>query len=253
MARMTGFVFQDEYLAKLRKLTNEELGKLVRAVAAYHLSGEEPELDGLGGLAFDFIRQDVDRIEEQYRTKCETNRRNRLGADRERPDSTAAGKKERPLTDVPKDKEKEKDKDKVHRNDDDHDPPHGGTRDLSPEGGDALTDKARAALNGLTDTHEAALRAYREELGDELVSYAIDRTVANGAKGWGYTETILKDYARQGFRTVGEAQAADERFKARRISARDRPRKTVLAQQYEQREYREEEMQEVLGVDEMFK
>ena len=79
MARMTGFVFQDEYLDRLKRLSDEELGRLLRALAGYHITGDAPELNGVEGLAFDFIRQDVDRIEEQYRLKCETNRRNRRG------------------------------------------------------------------------------------------------------------------------------------------------------------------------------
>ena len=99
MARMTGFVFQDEYLSRLHRLTDEELGRLVRALAAYHISGETPELGGAEGMAFDFIRPDIDRIEEQYRAKCETNRRNRLSSD-----GANAGdrnEKGRPSTTVP--------------------------------------------------------------------------------------------------------------------------------------------------------
>lgn len=249
MARMTGFVFQDEYLAKLRKLTDEELGRLVRAVALYHMSGEEPELDGAVALACDFIRADVDRIEEQYRLKCETNRRNRLGNEEKAPAASNAVKKGRPSTIVHEDKVKEKDKEKAESCDDDH---HPDTAEPSAENGDALLRKAHCAFSGLTDTHEAALRSYREKLGDELVNYAIDRTVANGAKGWAYTETILDDYLRRGFHTVREAQDADDRYKASHIRPRDRPGKTVPAQQYKQREYREAEMQEILGVRSLY-
>ena len=107
--------------------------------------------------------------------------------------------------------------------------------------------QARQALSGLTATHERALQAYRDSLGDALVSYAIDRTVANGAKGWGYTEAILQDYARQGFRTVEEAQAADARHKS------GRGPRLLRAQDYAQREYREDEMREILGVHDLFR
>ena len=40
--------------------------------------GRYVALDGVQDPAFDFIRQDVDRIGAQYRAKCETNRRHRL-------------------------------------------------------------------------------------------------------------------------------------------------------------------------------
>ncbi len=236
MARMTGFVFQDEYLGRLKRLSDEELGRLIRALAGYHITGNAPELNGVEGLAFDFIRQDVDRIEEQYRLKCETNRRNRRGG---AAPETPADEKERPLTAVPKDKVKEKDKDE--------------TRDDPPDPDDALLSKARAALSGLTDTHLSALRSYRRQLGDPLVSYAIDRTVANGAKGWGYTEAILSAYVQQGISTVEGAQAADEQHRTARKKPRERPGKTVLAQQYEQRDYKEAEMAKILDVDALFK
>ena len=239
MARMTGFVFQDEYLDRLKRLSDEELGRLIRALAGYHITGDAPELNGVEGLAFDFIRQDVDRIEEQYRLKCETNRRNRRGS---AAPETPADEKERPLTVVPKDKVKEKDKDETR-----DDPP------LPGDAQDALLNKARTALSGLTDTHLSALRSYRAQLGDPLVSYAIDRTVANGAKGWGYTEAILSAYAQQGIRTVEDAQAADEQHRAARKKPRERPGKTVLAQRYEQRDYHEEEMAKILDVDALFK
>ena len=71
-------MFQNEYRERLTRLTDEELGRLVRALAGYRLTGDAPKLDGVKGLAFDFIRQDVDRIGAQYRAKCETNRRHRL-------------------------------------------------------------------------------------------------------------------------------------------------------------------------------
>ncbi len=72
----------------------------------------------------------------------------------------------------------------------------------------------------------------------------------NGAKGWGYTEAILQDYLRKGIRTVQEAQAADSRRKAAK-SVGSQPR-LLRAQQYGQREYCEEEMQTILGVDDLF-
>ena len=45
MTRMTGFVFQDEYLDRVQGLTDEQLGKLVRALSAYHAAGEAPKLE----------------------------------------------------------------------------------------------------------------------------------------------------------------------------------------------------------------
>lgn len=82
MARMSGFFCQDAYLPKLAKLTDEEMGVLIRALIRYHADGELPDLTGGVSIAFDFIRDDIDQQEEAYRKKCEQaseNRRKGIG------------------------------------------------------------------------------------------------------------------------------------------------------------------------------
>ena len=56
MAKLTGFIFQDGYLEPLAKLSDQELGRLVRALAKYHMTGEEQE-QGKGVLAADYIHE----------------------------------------------------------------------------------------------------------------------------------------------------------------------------------------------------
>ena len=75
---MTGFFCQDEYLAKCVKLSDQEVGRLFRALMQYHSSGIEPELTGRESIAFDFIKDDIDRADKAYDEKCEKNRQNRL-------------------------------------------------------------------------------------------------------------------------------------------------------------------------------
>jgi hypothetical protein len=106
MAKMTGFIFQDEYLERLAKLSDQELGRLVRALAIYHATGEQQELAGRESIAYDFIKVDIDRIDEKYAAKCDTNRNNRQRS------STNDNERERTMTNVPKDKDKDKVKEK---------------------------------------------------------------------------------------------------------------------------------------------
>lgn len=75
MARMTGFVFQDKYLDRLSKLSDEELGRLVRALSIYHATGEEQELDGRECGYYEFIKGDIDEIEQAYQNKCKNMKR----------------------------------------------------------------------------------------------------------------------------------------------------------------------------------
>lgn len=75
MARMSGFVFQDEYLERLAKLSDQEVGRMVRALAEYHATGKEPELTGRESVAFDFIRVDIDKADKAYQAKCNNMKR----------------------------------------------------------------------------------------------------------------------------------------------------------------------------------
>ena len=98
MARMSGFFCQDEYLPKLAKLTDGEVGSLIRALMRYHADGEITELDGKVAVAFDFIREDIDQQEEAYRKKCEQASENRRkGINQKRTDVNG---RQPPSTDV---------------------------------------------------------------------------------------------------------------------------------------------------------
>lgn len=82
------------YLNKLRRLSDQEVGRLFRACLVYSSTGERQELTGRESMAFDFIADDIDRAKEAYRAKSETNRQNRIGTndndrdDRQRPITT---------------------------------------------------------------------------------------------------------------------------------------------------------------------
>ena len=74
---MTGFICHDDYLNKTSKLSDEEVGRLFRACMVYHSTGEIKTLDGRESVAFDFIRDDIDRAAAAYERKCDQNRKNR--------------------------------------------------------------------------------------------------------------------------------------------------------------------------------
>lgn len=204
MARMTGFVFQDEYLERLAKLSDQEVGRLVRALAEYHATGKEQELAGREGVAFDFIKVDIDRIDQKYEERCETNKNNRQRS------STIVNEAQRNRTKRDKttqDKVKDKYIDSNSGN-------SGDARvredDIFSFEVDPLIVKVQKELNGLTDTHYQALDDYRAELTDEVVSHAIDTAVANGTRNWAYVEAVLRSYTKEHVRNIGEAKAADE-------------------------------------------
>ena len=57
-----GFVFKDDYMVQLAKLSDEEIGTLVMAFCTYHINGEMPELNDRLALVADILLPDVEWI-----------------------------------------------------------------------------------------------------------------------------------------------------------------------------------------------
>ncbi len=113
-----------------------------------------------------------------------------------------------------------------------------GTIELDP-----LIIKVQKELNGLTDTHYQRLEDFRQFLGDELVSFAIDAAVGNGVRNWNYVEAILKGYEKDEIKTIGEAKARAEKRKEERPQRNGSVAGKVLnAQKFSQRDYTEDEL-----------
>ena len=78
------------YRSKIRRLTDEQAGRLFRALMLYAETGEESELDEATGTAFDCIAVDIDQAKTGYENKCATNRRNAEEAAAKRAGKTTA-------------------------------------------------------------------------------------------------------------------------------------------------------------------
>ena len=65
-----------DYRKKCEKLSDQELGRLFRALMEYSEHGTAPELTGRESIAFDFIAEDIARDRAAYEQKCLTNAEN---------------------------------------------------------------------------------------------------------------------------------------------------------------------------------
>lgn len=98
------FCCYHSYRKKCEKLTDQELGRLFRALLMYSETGERQELAGRESIAFDFIADDIDRAKEAYEEKCRKNRENGLKAN--------GTERTRTVPNAPQNKEEYKDKTK---------------------------------------------------------------------------------------------------------------------------------------------
>lgn len=66
----------DSYYQKIARLTDEEVGRLFRALMRFNKTGEREEIAGREAMAYDFISGDIESAAEAYEKRCEQNRIN---------------------------------------------------------------------------------------------------------------------------------------------------------------------------------
>ena len=71
-----GFVVYGDVHAVVDELTDEQTGKLFKAMIAYFTTGKAPKFDGILKYVWIPIKQQMDRDKEKYDAKCEKNRKN---------------------------------------------------------------------------------------------------------------------------------------------------------------------------------
>lgn len=125
--------FYYSYRKKIEKLSDQEVGRLVRALLEYGEAGEAEELTGRESIAFDFIADDIDRAKKSYEDKCTKNRANSMKRHEKetdvRPNTTEYDRIQSNTTvyesyqtkDKDKDKDKNKDKDNISPSNDGRD------------------------------------------------------------------------------------------------------------------------------------
>lgn len=64
------------YRESFTGLTDEQVGRIIRAAIDYAADGKTPRLSPVEAMAFAFIRGDIDRAVQAYEERCEKNRQN---------------------------------------------------------------------------------------------------------------------------------------------------------------------------------
>jgi hypothetical protein len=77
-SKKSSFVLYYELEAQTSILSNEQLGRLIRAVFAYEIRGECTafEDDLMLQMCFQFVKATLDVNKEKYKERCEINREN---------------------------------------------------------------------------------------------------------------------------------------------------------------------------------
>ena len=244
------------YRKTFDKLSDEDAGQLVKAMLRYGDTGEATSPESpMADIVFDFIKTQMDRDNEAFRNGNKGGRPRKETGDTENENPPSENEKppfpetETPVTEnenPPSEKQEPYKGLKVQRNkgvlNNDTDRAREEETPFGTVTIDPLIVKVQREIVGMTDTHYDLFRQYREDLGDELVSYAIDCAVAQGVRKWAYLETILCKYGTAKYRSVAEVKAAEEERKRTRAAPQGKPPKAVHAQQFTQRQYTDEQL-----------
>lgn len=186
---MDYFCCYHDYREKLAKLSDQELGRLFRALLDYSATGEAQQLAGREDIAFDFIAADIDKGKKEAQSVQSRNREN--GRKGGRPKKPAGSLENHPVfpetqkTDrfLKEEKEEKKKKQKEKKEKEETLPP------VVPDGGDGES-LVQANSGGLADSDNDFQRFWQ----------AYPRKAGKGAarKAWGklrpdgeLTEAIL--------------------------------------------------------------
>ena len=160
--------FFHRYAKKTEKLSDQELGRLVRALNEFSITGERKELAGRESIAFDFIADDIEQNQKAYDRKCEINSAN--ASERKRTVTTAADASDGSENDKQKQKQKQK-------------------QNVSPDGDTEA--RARDVFIGFAGEDHALLEALQ---GFDEMRRKIKKPLTDRAKGMLCTR--LKKYPR---------------------------------------------------------
>ena len=90
------FKLYNDYKRHFDQMTDEEAGKVIKAILAYVNQEAIPEMDGAAGMAFSFIEAQLDRDMVSYDRRCEAARANGSKGGRPKKKVDDSGEKKEP-------------------------------------------------------------------------------------------------------------------------------------------------------------
>lgn len=201
MDNKKAFLMYLDYEDNLQDLSDEELGQLLRAIFKYERTREEPQNLGLlVKVAFGFIKGNLNRDREKYDKRSET--------------SAINGKKGgRPSTRKPNSKPNEKPK-KPKKADIDIETDIDTDTDIDTVTVvDSISYCEEQFGRTLSPVEYQIIANWREWFTDDIINYAIDKTIKNGARALSYTEAIINSWHDKGFKTLRECELENKEDK----------------------------------------
>ncbi len=217
MAERPGFMIYFDFAPALAKLTDDEAGKLFKAIMDYASMGIVSEIEGLCGFAFEMIRPRIDKDRKVYEEKCRKSSYTAYVREAKKRGETfleygewlaqkaSVHDRAQSCTDVhdgehptlPEPKEEQ---------------PQGHVDNASPS--DPVAAVLSDYLNRINPTASPTsldeLRSYAEDLGEDVCKRAFDLAIDSKKTTWPYIKAILQDKLKRGVKCLADWDAQEE-------------------------------------------
>lgn len=206
------------YLEPLADLTDEEVGRVVRAILKYGADKTIPDLPPSERMAFTFMKTNFDREAAAYDAKVEKKREN--GKKGGAPVGNQNARKQKQPK-QPKEEEKEEEEE-TNKKEESSSSKEEGVVLTTTTTMTTLIESYEGAYGTATPVIRRSLGSYVESLGPELVSKVIEVTAQAGGQKWPYLAKSLEECKRKGM-DLAAYETEQARRKAGRNVRVDRP------------------------------
>ena len=203
------FVAYLSWFDALEEYSDAEVGQLMRALARYAKTGEEPEFSDRGMRGnWKFMCSDVKRASEKWdETRKKRSNAGKRGMAKRwgKPDDitkiTNDNNVNDDITKITVDVDVDGDVDVVKR-----DNTAAVDMELSK-----IVQHYQRAIGDFPRSALEKLQKWRQEYSTEMISLAIDKAAEAGKRSWNYINGILSGWQRDGIRTPGDVAANEQR------------------------------------------
>ena len=195
---INSFSIYKEYYELITLLSEREQQELLWAIAKYMFEDIEPTLNSKQTKIFNNLKRPLDKSKEQSKRK-----RNRNQTETEK----------EPKENQTETKKKPKENQSSNQTETHQDVPV--TVNVNVDVKDSFSYLEEQFGRTLSPVEYKLISKWRSWFSDDVINYAIDKTIKNGARGLSYTEAIINSWHDKGFKTLKECELEDKPRKVR--------------------------------------
>ena len=201
---INSFSIYKEYYELITLLSEREQQELLWAIAKYMFEDIEPTLNSKQTKIFNNLKRPLDKSKEQSKRK---RNKNQTETEKEPKENQTETEKE-PKENQTKTKKNPKENQSSNQTETHQDVPV--TVNVNVDVKDSFSYLEEQFGRTLSPVEYKLISKWHSWFDEEVINYAIDKTIKNGARALSYTEKIINSWHDKGFKTLRECELEDK-------------------------------------------